>query len=72
MCGGRWKQDRLLRTDKPTVLHRTLESAYTEAARMADAHKMGDYAIFECIGRCLSPRKKKPKVVNELGALAET
>lgn len=57
MC-SRWNEDIIERGRKPTKLHRSLASAYEEAARLAGAHKKGDYAIFECIGRCRSIRKK--------------
>lgn len=61
MCGGRWKADVIERKRKPTKLFFSLAEAYAEAVRLADEHVEGDYAVFECIGRCVSKKKPKPQ-----------
>lgn len=57
---NRWDKDIIVRHQKPTRVHPTLESAYAEAARLASLHTRGDFAVFECIGRCVSLPDKKP------------
>lgn len=56
MC-NRWNESVIARHQKPTRLHDSLASAYAEAARLASLHNKGDYAVFECVGRCKSIKK---------------
>lgn len=48
---GRWKATKpIYRGQKPTVVHKTLEAAFVEAARLSEIHPHAHYAVFECIG----------------------
>lgn len=59
MC-NRWSASKLDRTDKPTVLFHSFADAYAFAVEMAKQHRLGDYAIFECIGRVVSDPTNPP------------
>ena len=58
MCGGRWNDTVIHRTRKPTQVFTSLTDAYSAATQLADEHTHGDYAIFECIGRVKSSKRK--------------
>jgi len=62
MC-SRWGKEVIARGQKPTRLHATFASAYTEAVRLAESHSKGDYAIFECVGRVVSKEEKSEGAV---------
>ncbi len=59
MC-NRWEDKQLTRTDKPSDLFHSFPDAYAFAVEMAKQHRLGDYAIYECIGRVVSDPTNPP------------
>lgn len=46
----RWHGGEIDRSKKPTFVHVTLASAFTEAKRLSEIHPKQHFAVFECIG----------------------
>ena len=64
---SRWNQDEIMRGQKPTRIHKTLASAYTEAQRLAAKLERAQIAIFECVGVVASNPIKAREYSSEAG-----
>jgi hypothetical protein len=60
---NRWEGGLIVRSQKPTMVHTDLVSAFAEAKRLSDQSPRGHYAVFECIGYCKGDPKTKATLV---------
>ena len=56
----RWDGGIIERSRKPTLVHTSLASAFTEAKRLSDISPSQHYAVFEAIGYVKGRKKEKP------------
>lgn len=59
MC-ERWGKTKLSRSVKPQLSFHSYAEACAYAVEMANQHRWGDYALFECIGRFMSDPNNLP------------
>jgi hypothetical protein len=54
----RWNGGLIERSRKPTFVHVSLSSAFSEAKRLSELHPKAHYGVFECIGYVKGVPKK--------------